>query len=299
MITYMTDQKEEEKIYWTYIEEVKGFPPILKEYDKLLLIRLKNFIEHQLYSRRAQVIQYLSELTMRDCYEAIETDIKERLTGIKIHDTITTIETYLNKKEIEIVEKEIDYVLKTSLQYCYGYHSLMQIRNKIVDILNPYYFQEKEEPSNDSKSEKGKSNEANIDKKKSTNNKGLSIKDEIIKKLEEDIEPYFDENDQFSKLINGEKINSKLIFDGNKNQLTELFKRIEYNDYFKGSPDKTEIAKWICNNFKPKSKRDFVYNQVYKNELSRSDFSIPKGKRICKSIKFHTKSELCEEKLEN
>lgn len=133
--------------------------------------------------------------------------------------------------------------------------------------------------------------------KKNTIKIDIKVLHEVYNELKEYFTP--EEHTNLTDLLKGKNISEKLIFKGNKNQLTELFKRIEYNNYFISSPEKTNIAKWIVKNFTTLKKGDFVYDQVYKEELSKTGFGIRKSKRICNSIIFLNEDALKQRNTDN
>jgi len=140
MITLLPDFEEKERIYWKYIEEIIHFKNIILEYDKLLLIRLKNFIENQLGSRKMQVILYLADISQKEGLNSFEIDIKGRLGTIKLSKQYTIYKNYLSDPEIKIVEKEINYLLKSTHQYCCNYFLLENIHQSISEVLSTHYF---------------------------------------------------------------------------------------------------------------------------------------------------------------
>ena len=109
------------------------------------------------------------------------------------------------------------------------------------------------------------------------------------------LKDYFKEEQhkELFKLLEGKEINNSLMFNGNKNQLTELFKRLEYNDLIIIPNNKIELANWIVKNFTTK-KGDYIFSQVYSEELSKTSFKIPTSKRILNSIECLSENKLKE-----
>lgn len=82
-------------------------------------------------------------------------------------------------------------------------------------------------------------------------------------------------------------ISQRIIFMGNQNQLTELLKRMKYNNLIKSTND--NICKWICNNFNYYNKENISVpfnNASVLSVLKSFDKEPPKNKRICISD-FH------------
>jgi hypothetical protein len=114
------------------------------------------------------------------------------------------------------------------------------------------------------------------------------------------LKDYFQEeqHEELHSLLEGKEINNSLIFKGNKNQLTELFKRLEYNDLIIIPITKTELANWIVKNFKTR-KGPYIFSQVYNEELSKTSFNIPNSKRILNSIECLSENKLKERNEKN
>jgi hypothetical protein len=142
MITLLPDFEEKERKFWKYIEDYLRYPDIIKTYKPLKLIRLKNFIENQMASRKSQIILYLGELSQKECLNSFDIDIKSRLGEIKLSQQLTMYKNYLSDSDIIIIEKEIINLLKTTNQYCCNFFTLENIHKSISIILNDY-FEEK------------------------------------------------------------------------------------------------------------------------------------------------------------
>jgi hypothetical protein len=123
----------------------------------------------------------------------------------------------------------------------------------------------------------------------------FKLKDNYFDTVLNALKDYFKEeqHEELFKLLEGKEINNSLMFNGNKNQLTELFKRLEYNDLIIIPITKLELAKWIEKNFTTQ-KGDFNFNQVYSEELSKTSFKIPTSKRILNSIECLSENKLKE-----
>lgn len=123
----------------------------------------------------------------------------------------------------------------------------------------------------------------------------FKLKDNYFDTVLNALKDYFqkEQHEELYNLLEGKEINNSLIFKGNKNQLTELFKRLEYNDLIIIPITKIELANWIVKNFTTE-KGDFIFSQVYSEELSKTSFKIPTSKRILNSIDCLSESKLKE-----
>lgn len=128
----------------------------------------------------------------------------------------------------------------------------------------------------------------------------VKIDPEVLQEVYESLEGYFDDGDYLLllELLEGKEITRQLVFKNDKTRLTELCKRIEYNDYFMFAPEKTVIARWICKNFTTQN-GDFNHSNVLNKELSSTKFTLAAGKRICKTLLFLNQTDLKLRKLNN
>ncbi|MDI9864416.1 hypothetical protein QM480_08765 [Flectobacillus sp. DC10W] len=115
----------------------------------------------------------------------------------------------------------------------------------------------------------------------------ISILQEIVKELTQSLSHHIiSGKEMLENLLNGEVIEEKLVFNGYQNRLVELFLRLKYNN--KISVDKTEIANWLVDNFKYKSKnviKDMNFESVI--SILNKGRSIPREHNIiCPSINF-------------
>ncbi|MDG2194257.1 MAG: hypothetical protein P8K77_05290 [Polaribacter sp.] len=119
------------KKYWKSIQEIIRDLSIIKLYDKLLLHRLKYFIQDQLNSREFQAHLYLAKLINKEVYNSSDIEIKNRIKGIKIREHNIEYSLYLKPTEIKILQEVKGHVLKYSLGYICSYKTLIFIKNII------------------------------------------------------------------------------------------------------------------------------------------------------------------------
>lgn len=154
MITLEPDfERETEEKYWILLTEIQRDERIVKEYERIELIRLKNFIEDQMNSRRFQVLLYLIQIQKREVYHPFEKEIKLRLGDIKIHENYLEYFAYLKPEEVKIVDQEIEYLLENSHQYFCSYKNLKEYKSLINEILNPNSTKESHENEDEDESE--------------------------------------------------------------------------------------------------------------------------------------------------
>ena len=127
----------------------------------------------------------------------------------------------------------------------------------------------------------------------------IEIDTSIIETVLEGLKPHFDERDheKLKKVLNGNKIEGQITFRGNKNQLPELLKRLEYNDLIKNPLDKTDLVKWLTQNFTT-FKGAYIFDTLNK-WLTSTDFYIRKERRICKDIPTISQEGLVKRNKEN
>jgi hypothetical protein len=71
---------------------------------------------------------------------------------------------------------------------------------------------------------------------------------EIVSKVFETLKPFFKDNlKDLQAVLHGEEIEHSILFRSRQNQLSEFFKRVQYNDYIISS--KSDLSDWICKNF--------------------------------------------------
>lgn len=172
MITLLPDFTEEEAIYWKNIEEILDYKKIIKHYDKLLLIKIKSFIEGQINSREFQVYLYLEKISNIEninSWDSAGKDIKNRIGNIKLEGTF--FKDYLEASEVKIVEEAIIYLLSITAQYCCNYFTLKIILDLIYLELN----ENNSKAANISKITKEEEEEEEVSSKK-TNEKVIFLK---------------------------------------------------------------------------------------------------------------------------
>ena len=107
---------------------------------------------------------------------------------------------------------------------------------------------------------------------------------------------FFDAGDHgdLKRLLQGESIDRKIIFQSNQNRLVEVFRRLKYNGFlFETS---TEIRNWLCSNFIYRSKegdRKLNPHSVW-DILSKSKGKPSPKSRICKFewLQYKTRAAL-------
>lgn len=120
---------------------------------------------------------------------------------------------------------------------------------------------------------------------------GIRFEDGVADILFKGLKPYFNqmEYQDLENVLNGKKIGEPLTFNGNKNQLPELFKRLYYNQKILLPAEKTKIAKWLVTNFKT-SKGD-LNEKIVGLQLSKVDSEVSKSKRLCPEINHLTPNQ--------
>ena len=137
MITLEPDfNRETENIFWESIEEILRDTRIINAYDKLHLLRLNNFIEDQLTSRKFQVRLYLSNLKFREVCHSSEISIQKRIKDINLIKGNPRFEDYLSISENEIIQKEMLFLLRNTSQYVCNFNTLTFLKKTINIILN-------------------------------------------------------------------------------------------------------------------------------------------------------------------
>jgi hypothetical protein len=96
---------------------------------------------------------------------------------------------------------------------------------------------------------------------------------------------FVDREMDLNKALQGEKLETPLLFPNNQNKFVEVFRRAKYNGYLISSP--TEIRNWLCSNFefrlsrgKVKEIRKFNHSTVW-DILTKGKNEPPKNERIC------------------
>lgn len=122
--------------------------------------------------------------------------------------------------------------------------------------------------------------------KTATPAKLIQIAPSVIPELFEGLKDYFspEEHPKLEALLNGQPIEGQIEFDGNKNKLPELFKRLLYQDeeLILGKPDKNEIAFWLSTFFTT-SKGELKEGDVYE-ALTKTSANLSKEKRLCPDL---------------
>jgi hypothetical protein len=124
--------------------------------------------------------------------------------------------------------------------------------------------------------------EVDAGEKNKIESKAILINNEVIDKLASLLSGYFhkDRQSDLHQLLRGAEIGNKLIFEGQQNQLCELFLRLHYNSFI--SNDKTVTSKWICGNFsyvQNGNVKEFNFDTVY-NVLTNRKGEVAKKNRL-------------------
>lgn len=124
----------------------------------------------------------------------------------------------------------------------------------------------------------------------------ITITPSVIMEIIPQIEHLFEQKEYLSETLAGKTSKTKLKFNGGQNQLTELFRRMCYNNHI--SENKRHVAKWMSENFKyydPKGKTHVDFNEVTVYEiLTKGKGEARKSKRICNidSLPYKSNSQL-------
>lgn len=147
---------------------------------------------------------------------------------------------------------------------------LLSYRFKLVDRLFERKIQELE------KSELKQEPEPNL-----IENEHLIIIDaEIRPKLFEGLKQYFEGQEPIlENLMNSTKINEKLVWRLNQNQLAELFSRLAYNGFIKNN--KTQIKSWLAENF---TLLNGQINESSVYDILKRKSEVKKDKRILEDL---------------
>lgn len=87
-----------------------------------------------------------------------------------------------------------------------------------------------------------------------TTGKLIFSKDETLEKLFSDLKIFFpNHEDDFYRMLRGERLNNRLLFPNKQNKYVEVFRRLKYNGHILNNS--TEICNWLCANF------DFTYKR--------------------------------------
>jgi len=107
----------------------------------------------------------------------------------------------------------------------------------------------------------------------------------LVDKLFEGLKSHFEEeqHQDLKKVLKGDKVDDPLLFLGNANQLTEVFKRLLYNGHL--IHNKTYVTNWICTTFQyykgnTKEASPFKESNVYQ-VLRLVEKEPSKKNRIC------------------
>lgn len=116
-------------------------------------------------------------------------------------------------------------------------------------------------------------------------NKQILFTDPV--KIFEVLKPYFPGSESdLLKVLQGEKIETPIIYPHNQNQIAEFFRRVKYNNHTSNSD--TEIVNWLCNTFHYTDKNNS--NRPLKRETVYDIVNKGKGEatkpRICKNVEW-------------
>jgi hypothetical protein len=139
MITIPTEfDRETENVYWQSISEIIRDQRILDAYDKLHLIRLKNFIEDEIRHRKSYVEFYLVSLKDLDVYRDWQIDLKKRIEKMISERSLfyKRHSTFINESEIKLFQKDIDFILASAIQYGQSFKVLEALKLTLNTILN-------------------------------------------------------------------------------------------------------------------------------------------------------------------
>lgn len=110
----------------------------------------------------------------------------------------------------------------------------------------------------------------------------VNVSNEQRIELLNELRQYFENAEQLEDALNGKSISIPIIFLHEMNRLTELFRRLRYNEFI--VLNKESLAKWICATFKAKKADEIV--EFKKSTVIGILKPVPKGaagrsKRIC------------------
>jgi hypothetical protein len=111
----------------------------------------------------------------------------------------------------------------------------------------------------------------------------LNLTDEQLAELLGCLEVFFDPADRaaLKTLLRGQSVSKKLLFNGNQNQLVEVFRRLSYNGFLHES--RSSLRDWLCRHFAYRSKTgiaDLSRNSVW-DILSKAKGEPTGRSRIC------------------
>ena len=94
----------------------------------------------------------------------------------------------------------------------------------------------------------------------------IIFREETVDKLYESLKPFFNgQGENLQKVLAGEKVSERLLFNAAQNRLVEVFKRLRYNKLLLSTPKETKD--WLCANFSFNYKRG---NEVEVKNLNPS-----------------------------
>ena len=248
-----------------------------------------------------------NDLFFEEIKKDIQTDIDKNLFKrpnttcnwlISTYKQIEQGQNYIHKRYIvditnRIINKDTNITPEESMNFenaGYVLTDLDEIKDIILDAIKtvkPELIKAKKQTPDNAASNKNKKEKENIPKVI------LEFTTDLKNIVYEGIKPYIDKEEYHSlfELLSENDIESKITFKGPAICLIELFKRIEYNNKFKVSPQKNTIANWIINNFTT-NKGNIKYNYAIEL-LTKSNVKLNKDKRLC----FPEFPILTEEKL--
>ncbi|NTW88164.1 MAG: hypothetical protein HGB26_03375 [Desulfobulbaceae bacterium] len=111
----------------------------------------------------------------------------------------------------------------------------------------------------------------------------LNLNPERFADLLGSLEVFFDHSDRpaLKKLLQGNPVDHKLVFNGNQNRLVEVFRRLSYNVFLHESW--TTLRDWLCRHFSYRGKADVAdlsMNSVW-DILSKAKGEPTSKSRIC------------------
>lgn len=111
----------------------------------------------------------------------------------------------------------------------------------------------------------------------------LNLTDEQLAELLGCLVVFFDPADRVAlkAVLQGQMVSQKLVFNGNQNQLVEVFRRLSYNGFLHESW--TSLRDWLCGHFAYRSKTgiaDLSRNSVW-DVLSKAKGEPSGRSRIC------------------
>lgn len=214
--------------------------------------------------------------TTTNFLKSIETDLKWSI-GFLVNKISIPIQDKLMKKD-QLTELE-SHNFDNLSQLCIQIEEVIDVISSAIESIKP---QQKKRSV-----------------KSLLKTKEIDIETETIKVVLEGIKPYFDlrEHEKLKRVLTGQKVEGKIIFIGNKNQLPELFKRLEYNDKIIRPIHKVELARWLMKYFTTK---EGAYKLgVLKGQLSKVGAEVTKNRRLCLEIGHLTPNQQNERNERN